>query len=303
MVNSVRVFLKIVLAMILGFFLVFTVSMIFLMPKNNNHVKQINSSNISVVFLGDSLTFGVGDTTGQQGYTGRVIKLLKKTYPQYHFSSANFGKPGDRSDQILKRLNKSEKQQKLLKNADIVVMTAGGNDLRQELMSHFDVKSAAALSNEIKKNSLKYHHSLNQLFIRIKQIRQKSSLFVFGNYNPAFVNIASRTDLNKDVQLYNAVNQRIVEKQADGHYISVFRQLTYGQYQRPDQIKKLIQEDKTANATTENKFQKSLLDGSSSIKNNFISQADHFHPNNLGYSYMAKQLFNSILSDKSWQTK
>ncbi|ABJ56924.1 SGNH/GDSL hydrolase family protein [Oenococcus oeni] len=298
-----KVFLKILTAIVLGFIGVFVISII-LTPKSNNDAKQESSQNITVVFLGDSLTYGVGDTAGKHGYTGRVMKLLKKTYPQYKFSSYDFGKPGDRSDQILKRINQSSEQQRLLKKADLVIMTVGGNDLRQELLKNVDTKSASSLTSSVKKSSAKYETSLKNLLKRVAVLRKsKSSLFIFGNYNPTFVNMASRKDINQDVKLYNAINKKLVKQQTNGYYISIFRQLTYGQYQTSKQIKKLTSEDLIANGKVGNKTQKSVLSGSIKIKNDYISQADHFHPNNLGYDYMAKELFKAVNSNNIWQKK
>ncbi|AVI94196.1 putative exported lipase/acylhydrolase (lipoprotein) [Oenococcus oeni] len=298
-----KVFLKILTAIVLGFIGVFVISII-LTPKSNNDAKQESSQNITVVFLGDSLTYGVGDTAGKHGYTGRVMKLLKKTYPQYKFSSYDFGKPGDRSDQILKRINQSSEQQQLLKKADLVIMTVGGNDLRQELLKNVDTKSASSLTSSVKKSSAKYETSLKNLLKRVAVLRKsKSSLFIFGNYNPTFVNMASRKDINQDVKLYNAINKKLVKQQTNGYYISIFRQLTYGQYQTSKQIKKLTSEDLIANGKVGNKTQKSVLSGSIKIKNDYISQADHFHPNNLGYDYMAKELFKAVNSNNIWQKK
>ncbi|AWW99502.1 SGNH/GDSL hydrolase family protein [Oenococcus oeni] len=298
-----KVFLKILTAIVLGFIGVFVISII-LTPKSNNDAKQESSQNITVVFLGDSLTYGVGDTAGKHGYTGRVMKLLKKTYPQYKFSSYDFGKPGDRSDQILKRINQSSEQQRLLKKADLVIMTVGGNDLRQELLKNVDTKSASSLTSSVKKSSAKYETSLKNLLKRVAVLRKsKSSLFIFGNYNPTFVNMASRKDINQDVKLYNAINKKLVKQQTNGYYISIFRQLTYGQYQTSKQIKKLTSEDLIANGKVGNRTQKSVLSGSIKIKNDYISQADHFHPNNLGYDYMAKELFKAVNSNNIWQKK
>ncbi|AZZ59975.1 lysophospholipase [Oenococcus sp. UCMA 16435] len=299
-----KAFLKILTAIILGFIGVFIVSIVFLTPKSSNDAKQATSRSITVVFLGDSLTFGVGDTAGEHGYTGRVMKLLKKTYPQYKFSSYDFGKPGDRSDQILKRINQSTKQQQLLKKADLIIMTVGGNDLRQELLKNVDTKSSTSLTNSVKKSSTKYKTSLNNLLKGVANLRKsKSSLFIFGNYNPTFVNMASRTDINQDVKLYNAINEKLVKQQSNGFYVSIFRQLTYGQYQTSEEISKLTAEDLIANGKVGNKTQKSVLSGSIKIKNDYISQADHFHPNNLGYDYMAKELFKAINNNNTWQKK
>ena len=44
-------------------------------------------------------------------------------------TTKNFGKTGDRSDQIEKRVETSKNIQDFLKDADVITMTVGGNDL------------------------------------------------------------------------------------------------------------------------------------------------------------------------------
>ncbi len=277
----------------------------FFVSKNpvNHPIRSSDKHHIFVVFLGDSLTYGVGDQTREQGYTGRTIKLLEKTFPEYRFSFKNFGKPGDRSDQILKRLNHSTEQQAAVKKADAVVMTVGGNDLRQQFMRYANAPDKIQLSRDIRQGEDRYKQSLTSLLSRIHELRTQAPLFLFGNYNPIFVNTASRNDINQDVQGYNAINKQLAESQQGGHYLSVFRQLTYGQYQGRTQIKQLVKEDRIYNGQLANPLQSALLRGRDKIKNNYISSADHFHPNNLGYDYMSKTLFNSMRENNQWQKK
>ncbi|MFT8526968.1 MAG: GDSL-type esterase/lipase family protein [Oenococcus sp.] len=285
--------------------MVITVLGFFFVSKNqtDNSIRSNDKQHIFVVFLGDSLTYGVGDQAGEQGYTGRTIKLLEKTFPEYRFSFENFGKPGDRSDQILKRLNGSVQQQAAVKKADVLVMTVGGNDLRQQFLRYANAEDPNKLSRDIQKGQENYEQSLSRLLNRIHDLRTQTPLFLFGNYNPIFVNTASRSDINQDVQGYNSINKKLVESQRDGHYLSVFRQLTYGQYQSRTQIRQLAKEDRIYNGQLANPLQSALLRGKDKIKNNYISSADHFHPNNLGYDYMSKTLFNSMRDYNQWQKK
>lgn len=69
---------------------------------------------IRLVALGDSLTQGVGDTTNKGGYIHLIQEKLKKNN-KLSVATENFGKAGDRSDQILERLKKKCKYAKAVK--------------------------------------------------------------------------------------------------------------------------------------------------------------------------------------------
>ena len=84
-------------------------------------------SHINLVALGDSLTEGVGDEKNMKGYSGRIAKKIRAQY-NVSVTVSNFGKAGDRSDQIKKRLDTQQKFQKRLQKANVIVMTSGGND-------------------------------------------------------------------------------------------------------------------------------------------------------------------------------
>ena len=96
-----------------------------------------SKDSINFVAVGDSLTEGVGDTTKQQGYTKRTAKQISKKY-NVKVDTSNYGKAGDRSDQILARIKANAQAKKDIKNADVITLTVGGNDLQQTLFKAVD---------------------------------------------------------------------------------------------------------------------------------------------------------------------
>ncbi|WP_369396173.1 SGNH/GDSL hydrolase family protein, partial [Paucilactobacillus hokkaidonensis] len=70
------------------------------------------------------------------GYVS-IIKQKVEKQDNTKVITSNFGVAGDRSDQILKRLNDQSNVQQKLKSADVIVMTVGGNDLMQTLEKKF----------------------------------------------------------------------------------------------------------------------------------------------------------------------
>lgn len=86
-----------------------------------------SKAKLQIVALGDSLTAGTGDNTGK-GYVGRVREKLEKETGKPVFVLNNLAIPGYKSDQLLADLA-LKKTQDALAQADIILLTIGGNDI------------------------------------------------------------------------------------------------------------------------------------------------------------------------------
>jgi lysophospholipase L1-like esterase len=81
-------------------------------------VESTRSNTEIIVCFGDSLTFGTGAGKGMD-YPSQLSKMIRKTV-------INKGIPGDTTTSALRRLNRDV----LSKNPDFVLITLGGNDLK-----------------------------------------------------------------------------------------------------------------------------------------------------------------------------
>ena len=81
-------------------------------------VESTRSNTEIIVCFGDSLTFGTGAGKGMD-YPSQLAKMIDKTV-------INKGVPGDTTTSALERMNRDV----LSKNPDIVLITLGGNDLK-----------------------------------------------------------------------------------------------------------------------------------------------------------------------------
>lgn len=77
---------------------------------------RVLKKKITLVAIGDSLTHGQGDDKNEQGYVGRIRKKLQKHYHN-RVTTYNYGVTGDRSDQMLKRLNEQPEMRANLKKS------------------------------------------------------------------------------------------------------------------------------------------------------------------------------------------
>ncbi|MGX4685967.1 SGNH/GDSL hydrolase family protein [Vagococcus sp. JNUCC 83] len=229
--------------------------------------------------IGDSLTEGVGDTTKSGGYVPLLQKDLSDTYPVDVFQIENFGKSGDRSDQILKRLKKNEDMQQSVSKANAILLTVGGNDLMHALQPKLFSKIT---TNKMESSKEKYYDRLEGLYTEIRALNPEAPIYQLGIYNPFYLNFSEITELQDIVDFWNKSSQEFVKKQNNAYFVPINDDI----YQGIPEISK----------TTEEKI-KAEKDPS---LNDLISSEDTFHPNNLGYQIIANafELKMSATKDK-----
>lgn len=269
----------------------------------SNHKTKQQVKHINLVALGDSLTEGVGDNNNLHGYSGRISKKINEQY-KIPVSMSNFGKAGDRSYQIQQRLKNQSDFQEKIKQANVIVLTSGGNDLQQLLLENAFVKTRGQLTQAVKAGQTKYEKQLTALFQNIRQYNRNVPIFIFGNYNPLFVHFPNRTDLNSDVKLFNAVNYKLSQKDKNSYYVSTF-DLTFGQYKtKSAQTTLSNQAQKQTSAKSQQQATTSALTGEMVTNNQWISSTDNYHPNNTGYNYMTNALFKVMRREQNqWLMK
>ncbi|MFC7370138.1 SGNH/GDSL hydrolase family protein [Fictibacillus iocasae] len=147
-------------------------------PETKTQKKD--KSKIKVAALGDSLTRGTGDDNGK-GYVGYLIEQLKKKSDK-DISIANSAIKGERSDGLLEQLKQPQIQRQIA-NADVIVMTIGGNDL---------FRGGEALENletgGLEENKVQYIKNLEAIYTAIRKQNPQAEIFHVGLYNP-FINM------------------------------------------------------------------------------------------------------------------
>jgi lysophospholipase L1-like esterase len=131
---------------------------------------------IHIIALGDSLTRGTGDESGK-GYVGYVVdELQTKTKQSIHVK--NLAIKGHRSAGLASQLQQVEVQRQI-KQADIILMTIGGNDLFQsgEALSNFSLE-------RINQAKADYLQNLNTIFKTIRSLNPNAVVFYISLYNP-----------------------------------------------------------------------------------------------------------------------
>ena len=243
--------------------------------SNDKEKTEMKKESIHIVAIGDSLTEGVGDTTNSGGYVPLVANLLEETDNYKKITTSNYGKSGDRSDQILARFNENKAMQEDVEGADIVVLTVGGNDIIQTFKQNF----LTITEDSFIAPRETYEENLRMLFTAIKEVNPESELYIFGIYNPYSAYFPEITEMQTILKELNNQTQEVVNETENATFVSIADLF--------DQT--LIQEEK----------EEPLIDGTdqkkSEVKNPYLYEEDLFHPNEAGYELMAEILFQAII--------
>nr|WP_236674627.1 SGNH/GDSL hydrolase family protein [Enterococcus sp. BWR-S5] len=266
--------------------------LLLLIPKaqpyfNTQNVKDTNKNNkelVKYVAIGDSLTEGVGDLTNSGGFIPIVAKDIQEKFQLNAVEIENFGKNGDRSDQILKRIKKSEDIQKQLGEADMITLTVGGNDLMKVIKG--DVFKLTIDSFD--KPLASYQKQMTSLLDEIRKYNEEAPVYVLGIYNPFYLYFPEITEMQQIVTNWNAGTEAVVDEQEKMYFIPI-----------NDLLYKGVDGDVGITGSEEDD-----TGSEDAVTNNAIYEEDHFHPNNLGYQLMANAVRQKMIETKDdWLKK
>ncbi|HFJ9441017.1 MULTISPECIES: SGNH/GDSL hydrolase family protein [Bacillus] len=226
-------------------------------PKASNLVKKTDvvakekkkTGTLQIVSLGDSLTRGVGDKEGI-GYIGRMKEDLQKDYKQ-KVALTNLAVSGAKMPDLLKQMESSGAQYSI-KQADVIVLTIGGNDLFPgwESLGKIDLET-------YRPDTETFQNEAKKIIEEIRKLNTDSPIFWLGLYNPF-----------EDVEDLKGSSNIVVDWNAS--------------------LEKLAVNDKNVYITpTFDLFQNRGKD---------LLYSDHFHPNEVGYTYMADRLVQNVVS-------
>ncbi|NMM54207.1 GDSL-type esterase/lipase family protein [Paenibacillus aquistagni] len=205
-----------------------------------------------IVAIGDSLTRGTGDDTGK-GYVRRTVEMLEKHKREAKLLN-NLAINGLRADQLVTRLDE-EHIGYSLKQANLVLLTIGGNDLFQGAQS--EQLSSAQLNIEyLNKKADESISSLKQVLNKIRETNKDALIVFVGLYNP-FSNVKEMSTVGSSVvERWNHAAKEFMNEDANMLMIP-----------------------------TQDLFEHNI--------DKYIA-ADHFHPNGTGYDAIATRIVQSL---------
>jgi len=157
---------------------------------------------LHVAAIGDSLTQGVGDSRSQGGYVGLLERSINAE--EELVAIDNLGVRGNRSDQLLARLENPEVEE-ILGQADIILVTIGANDVMRVLRENItDLK----IQDFLHENGL-YEERLYEIFSRMEEINPRSDIYLLGFFNPFDKYFQDIPELNVIVNEWNETGETV----------------------------------------------------------------------------------------------
>lgn len=184
----------------------------FISEKAEKAMKRLFTKELKIVAIGDSLTEGVGDETGNGGYVGILTDTINQDRDL--IDTKNFGKNGNRSDQLLARMDDPEIEA-ALDEADMILITIGANDIMEIFKDNF----TDLTMDKFTTGKLNYEKRLNKIFTMMEDMNHRADIYLIGFYNPFKQYFADIEELEIIIQNWNTIGKEVTEKYDDVHYI------------------------------------------------------------------------------------
>lgn len=231
---------------------------------------------VTYVAIGDSLTKGVGDSTNQGGFVPLLAQSLTNE-SGLEFKAINYGVSGNTSSQILSRMQEKKEIRKDLKQAQLLTITVGGNDLRKAILedtSNLDL-------DRFEKASKTYEKNLKQIIELARKDNPDLPIYVVGIYNPLYLNFPDLTELQTLVDQWNQRTEETLSAYQGVYFVPI-----------NDLLYKGID---GKSGVTESEL------GKETVTNDALYDEDSFHPNNTGYEIMKEAVLEKIhATEKKW---
>ena len=231
---------------------------------------------VTYVAIGDSLTKGVGDSTNQGGFVPLLAQSLTNE-TGLEFKAINYGVAGNTSSQILTRMQEKKEIRKDLKQAQLLTITVGGNDLRKAILedtSNLDL-------DRFDKPSKTYEKNLKQIIELARKDNPDLPVYVVGIYNPLYLNFPDLTELQTLVDQWNQRTEETLSAYQGVYFVPI-----------NDLLYKGID---GKSGVTESEL------GKETVTNDALYDEDSFHPNNTGYEIIKEAVLEKIhATEKKW---
>lgn len=255
-------------------------------PSDRQTNATQSPNKIQILALGDSLTKGVGDEAGE-GYVGKVKRELEKTTdkPVYVW---NYAVNGARTQQLLTYLE-AKSSADYVQQADIILLTIGGNDLNQFV-------SAAGTNGG--------NAATSQAAPGLPRSSKASSSSPTEAVNPSTANEAIaipyeeiKKKLPEVLTRFDTIIAKLSEMNPKASIIYVGLYHPYLDYDAERKGSTVIQEWNYRAFQIANKYPNVTVVPTFDVFQNHLKEmlfGDHFHPNGRGYEIMAERVMQVL---------
>lgn len=187
----------------------------FLSDNVRKAVQRFFARDLYVVSIGDSLTEGVGDDEENGGYVGVLEEVVNAE--EQLVTIDNFGRRGNRTDQLINRLSEEPDIIDAVDQADIILITIGSNDIMQVFKENFTDLSIDKFTSE----QIRYEQRLHTIFTTLEDINPDASIYLIGFYNPFKEYFPEIEELEYIVNSWNQIGSDVTKAYDDTEYIPI----------------------------------------------------------------------------------
>ncbi|MFZ3588733.1 GDSL-type esterase/lipase family protein [Bacillus sp. DJP31] len=174
------------------------------------------SKEVKIVALGDSLTSGYGDQSGNGGYVTILEQLLGNQRGISDISISNFAIGGLSSEQLIQELDKKSIQDEIAK-VDYILITIGGNDVIAVAQENIFTLSKEPFEEENKN----FTRKINILVHKLRFYNPNATLFFVGIYNPFSTLFASVPEIDQIIENWNEGTENVLTKYENTYFIPI----------------------------------------------------------------------------------
>lgn len=187
----------------------------FLSKNVRKAVGRFSQHDLSIVSIGDSLTEGIGDDEANGGYVGILEEAINEE--ENLVSIENFGRRGNRSDQLSQRLEEDDDVIQAIGHADIILMTIGANDIMKVFKDNFTDLQIETFTSE----QIRYEQRLNHIFAMLNEMNPDATIYLIGFYNPFQAYFPDIEELEYIITSWNQIGLDITSQYDNAHYIPI----------------------------------------------------------------------------------
>jgi len=171
---------------------------------------------ITITAIGDSLTQGVGDDTGQGGYLYYVQNQLSHLKGIRKVNIHNLGVRGNQSTHLIQRLKHEETIQPI-KNSDLIIMTIGANDIMKIVRENFTHLSL----DDFEKEQPQYLERLKDIVQTIRDYNNGVPIILIGLYNPFISYFSDLEEINQIIHDWNEGSFQVVQSYENMYFTPI----------------------------------------------------------------------------------
>src|SRR5690625_1413635 len=177
-------------------------------------LNEVLFQNMNIVTLGDSLTEGIGTAYNQGGFVSVLERTINEDEKVASFT--NYGKLGEQTTDLRRRLNKPSVQQSI-ERANIIILTVGANDMIKVIKENFFHVTLELFHDERNR----FENRLGRIFKKIEELNPKVHIYMIGFYNPFEQDFNHIPEFEQIISSWNKASEQVTEKNNNRTYVPI----------------------------------------------------------------------------------